>query len=485
MKAPSRRRPRQLGLVVAACVLVAVAVPSAATAAGVIDIDVTGGTAEFLPGDGVANSLTVTSAAGTVTFTDTADIIVTAEPSCTGSGTNTVTCTGPDLTDWEANLGVLDDRLVASGTLVGAVSGDGGSDILTGGSAGEYFSGGEGLDTITGNGGNDTAIDFGVGADTISLGGGSDTLLGLGAGTVANLGPDSDTFQFVAGIAGSGTVEGSTGTDRVEGFPDVQAPLTVHLTAGTIAEKAPPGAPDSIKSFEDVGGTLVGGDSITGTAGANNIRTGFAPGFLIVLGPLVLPNGNDIVNPLEGSDSVDTGDGADSITTVDGYADRVNCGPGADTVAVDQFDTLDACENVTIQQRRAALADLRAPACAFTKASRKSSRKAFLRGYIARFRCDEQVTASSRIVVAAKRRRGEVVLAKTGDVILAERSTQAAPDVPASLSLKPSRRIAKALPRKFTARVVIEARDEFGNRKVLTRNVKVTTPPKKKPRKRR
>ena len=43
----------------------------------------------------------------------------------------------------------------------------------------------------------------------------------------------------------------------------------------------------------------------------------------------------------------------------------------------------------------------------------------------------------------------------------------------AALKLKPSKTLGPRLSKRFTARLVIEARDEFGNRSVLTRTTKV------------
>ena len=109
--------------------------------------------------------------------------------------------------------------------------------------------------------------------------------------------------------------------------------------------------------------------------------------------------------------------------------------------------------------------DRRAPSCSFVKAAKKAKRSSFLKGYSATLRCDERVTLTGQI--------------KAAGVILTERSTASAAGLSKGLKLKPARAARKLLGRRFTARVVIQARDELGNTRTLTRRVKVTTPKRK------
>ena len=79
--------------------------------------------------------------------------------------------------------------------------------------------------------------------------------------------------------------------------------------------------------------------------------------------------------------------------------------------------------------------------------------------------------------------KGGVFTARVGDIVLAEASTAAGTNV----RLKPGRRFAGQLSKKrgIRARLVIEARDQFGNRSVVTKAIKVKRPPKKKRKRRR
>jgi len=57
--------------------------------------------------------------------------------------------------------------------------------------------------------------------------------------------------------------------------------------------------------------------------------------------------GNDRLDGGVGFDVIEGGDGDDTIRAADGYADRIDCGPGADTVTADEADTVADCETVT------------------------------------------------------------------------------------------------------------------------------------------
>ena len=177
------------------------------------------------------------------------------------------------------------------------------------------------------------------------------------------------------------------------------------------------------------------------------------------------PDLADTVDPRCGADIVTTGGGNDTINVLDGFSDRVACGYGTDTVSADQFDVLDGCEQVTVKRIEPALPDTKAPA--------------FFRGYTAKIRCDEKVALFGRILVsgkASKGRKGKVALAKVGDVTLAESTGQAAAGTVASITLKPARWLAPGLRRTFGARLVIDARDEYGNSTSLAQRIRVTAP---------
>jgi Ca2+-binding RTX toxin-like protein len=71
---------------------------------------------------------------------------------------------------------------------------------------------------------------------------------------------------------------------------------------------------------------------VQGGAGSDRIRTGEA---------------NDRISGGGGSDSIDAGVGDDTVSALDGRRDRVSCGDGEDTAAVDSFDMVSGCETMT------------------------------------------------------------------------------------------------------------------------------------------
>jgi Ca2+-binding RTX toxin-like protein len=75
-----------------------------------------------------------------------------------------------------------------------------------------------------------------------------------------------------------------------------------------------------------------GNDDCYGGSGADEIRCG---------------PGNDRVDGGFGEDDLFSGSGNDTISAADGRVDLVNCGPGDDTVYVDELDVVNEdCENV-------------------------------------------------------------------------------------------------------------------------------------------
>lgn len=91
--------------------------------------------------------------------------------------------------------------------------------------------------------------------------------------------------------------------------------------------------------------TLLGGagaDRISGGEAADELSGGEGND-VVAGGP-----GDDVLSGDQGSDGLDGGDGADRIAARDGLADIVACGPGADSVDADTFDSLAAdCESVS------------------------------------------------------------------------------------------------------------------------------------------
>jgi hypothetical protein len=506
-----------------------------------------GSNVRYIDDAGDASTIEVTAAPGQVTISQTNGDTITsiAGNGCPAAVAATITCTDSDISNFELDLGDMDDQATAGGSMGGNMFGNLGVDTLTGSDTntefeslngddgndivntrnagpsllafltGDSASGGDGNDLVTTGNGNDfangdgggfLAIAAGVpvevggdgeptGADVVSTGTGNDSANGgPGDGDRVDLGEGNDSALVSAGDGNGDVTDGGPGVDRLDAFPmccgpEPPANFSIDLTAATVQVSAPPGS-HSIPNFEDVrSGT--GADSVIGTETSNLINTGdttsFGPDSAESDGPVAgdgipgPPDAGDTVDPRGGADQVLTGPGNDSISSVDGSQDRLLCGPDTDTVQADQFDQLVECETVTITQTRPAGADTDAPGCRVARVKRSYSRSAFTKGIAVRVTCDEAATLLLRIV--ATLRGGNNLTAKAGDLVLAERTVSAAANRARGTRLKPAKKLLRRF-RKSTglrARVVVEARDEFGNRSQNVKRLKV----KKAKRKRR
>ena len=77
--------------------------------------------------------------------------------------------------------------------------------------------------------------------------------------------------------------------------------------------------------------------AVAGRGGNDRIRTG--------------PFDDQVVGGF-GADSIDSGAGDDTIKVKDKRRDRVQCGPGHDTVSADAVDLLSGCEGVHTRRAR-------------------------------------------------------------------------------------------------------------------------------------
>jgi hypothetical protein len=195
-----------------------------------------------------------------------------------------------------------------------SVSGGPGDDDLAGGRGNDVLSGDEGADYLSG----------GDGDDVLQGGAGDDSLDG---------GPGADRLRGGAGFDRASHV---TNVDRAK----------VSITLDDVADDGMPGERDDFGAdIEDVDawGTFTGPGfnspraipsvTVTGTAEPNTITT---------------DAGDDRLTGGPGNDRLDAREGDDTIDARDGYADRVSCGEGTDTVLADAFDTFSDCENVQV-----------------------------------------------------------------------------------------------------------------------------------------
>ena len=176
-------------------------------------------------------------------------------------------------------------------------------------------------------------VDGAGGADVIITGPGRDVLLG---------GPGNDTL---AGGIGADTVDGGTGADSAR-YDIERRPVGVTATIrgrgdDGSAEDGPPGARDVLTAMEHLVGTDHA-DRLTGDDDENTLEGGTGDDVLDG-GP-----GTDALLPGRGEDRVLTGAGADVVEARDGRRDRITCGAGAVTAAVDRLDRARGCATVAV-----------------------------------------------------------------------------------------------------------------------------------------
>ncbi len=241
------------------------------------------------------------------------------------------TMTGTDGNDTLVSI----ENAYGSNTGDDTIVGNSGANVLNGFAGNDVVDGGAGSDVLTGGDGTDTAsfasatdgVHADLAAGTASGGSGDDTLLafenlrggafgdvliGDGAGNVIEGFGGNDTL---VGGAGNDTLDGGGGIDSVD-FYDVSGAVTVDLDNGSGNGVASGDGSDTLTSIENVFGSNVGADTITGDSGANTL---FGHG------------GNDAISGEDGADFLDGGAGADSLAGGDG-ADTLQGGSGFDTL---------------------------------------------------------------------------------------------------------------------------------------------------------
>ena len=296
----------------------------------------------------------------------------TSTPTSSGSDTSDYTCTGVSSVVANAASGVaasfsgLGDQYRATPVI----------NPLTvpitenGSSKADNLVGGDGNDTINGNGGNDYNLDGGPGSDTINGDTGNVTIYGdgenygYGYSGAAVPGGDNDVINAGSGDVtiypsnGTNKITGGSGVDQVIYYDQFQipsgtsapasyaaAPVTVDLSGK--ADSGYAGNNSTITGVQDASvQDLVdctqfdpSGSSATCATGNATISGGSQPGILSGGG------GNDTINAGIGGDFIFGGLGNNTVNAVNGYPDRVDCG-GTGTANVDQFDSVYRCTTV-------------------------------------------------------------------------------------------------------------------------------------------
>jgi Ca2+-binding RTX toxin-like protein len=218
-------------------------------------------------------------------------------------------------------------------------------------------------------------------ADNLDGQAGDDYIAGLGGDDTLNGGPDSDSIDGGAGndrVYGGNCEYGDQGLGRYCDNPGQELLLggdgdDLVLANACVAKGCSNDRYISLASTLDGGAgndVVTGGDAndvLTGGAGSDTL-TGLAGNDRIDGGPgddrLDGGGGNDVLRGSGGNDTLDGGDGNDKLTggsgknllmggagndrfvVRDGKRDRVDCGPGKDTVSADKRDVLRHCERV-------------------------------------------------------------------------------------------------------------------------------------------
>ena len=375
---------RSLSFAVAATIAFGALAPAADAATVVIDDDL----ALVVEGaGGHATTFTTSSTATTITVTlsGSAETITSAAPSgCVLDGTTTLVCTAPfgwqdfevkggDLGD-TINLGVSsmseaasggegDDTITSTGTEqseVDDLNGDAGADTITAAGAGDIeANGGDGDDTIE-SGAGDDELRGGLGNDTLKGGAGNDDLIAGDAfpDDLGQVSPDSldggpgDDYLFPGW--GADDVRGGDGDDVVDGrldIPNATAGPFYAKLAVSLDDVANDGA--QAPAGQQTGNWHSGLETVIAGDNDDTIIGNDAPNTLIGwLGSDTITGGGgaDViygdVNPLLFSG--DAQDGGDTINSRDGGPDIVRCSGGSDSVVGDSIDGLDQCESTDL-----------------------------------------------------------------------------------------------------------------------------------------
>ena len=449
---------RAVSIPVALLATAALLAPVSAIAAGSVESAPDGDL--LYRGDAAANAVTITGtpgAPGIVTFAEAGITEGADDANVCGGGAVLVTC----------SLGIGDD-LSADGA-------DGTDNITVEGAIGTAsLTGGTGNDELNGSPSADLSMNAGPGSDRVFGRGGNDgSFLELGDGDLIDLGAGRDFIGIVTGDGSGDTLRGGPGLDTL-GYGSFGGPLSagfrVDLAAGHVSHGGIPGeAPDTLEGFEDAG-TFSSGDAADTLIGTDrsNILAGGGGGDTLVGGAgtdTLLPDhtfltfSSDLIVP-------SASPGADTVRARDGFEDRIDCFDGNDTAVIDQFDPPSTINCEDVQQADVArfAADRAAPNCRRSRLARRKRAKFLKRGVRFTLTCNEEarlhVTASARI--KRFRKRG-VIFSRAGDVILAERRLGFASGA-RRLTLRPVRKVRKALGRRFKVRLRIDAIDRAGNR---------------------
>jgi Ca2+-binding RTX toxin-like protein len=305
---PPRALARLARAALAAAALMAAAFPGAALGG---TVTIAGGTLSFqeTAAAGEVNVVTVTSSPGTIEFREAGPQSIGGPGgSCSQPTPQVVSCNAMGMTGLELHGGNLDDRLTNQTYLPVRAFGDGGQDVLRGGSGSDTLLGADGADGLFGDDGNDTE-DGGPGDDAI----GFDSALGITT-TAQELGndllsggPGNDTLGPGPGppFGDADTIMGGDGFDAVS--------YAARMTPVAVSKDGVP-YDGGVGEGDDVAPDV---ERITGGLASDTLRG--SPG-------------TDVLEGAPGDDTLDALDGDDTLLG-DAGVDTLSAGPGADRLA--------------------------------------------------------------------------------------------------------------------------------------------------------
>jgi Ca2+-binding RTX toxin-like protein len=349
----------------------------------------------------------------------------------------------------------------------------GGTDVVNPGAGFDLVSGDKNNDTLILGGGDDFAfgddlfggfggdragdgadsIDGGDGEDLMAGGGGNDSFAGGAGFDLVDYSFDSD-IPAPGGCAPPPTEFSTCGANIVVSDLD-------GLAAAQARAAGDDGKPDENDTIgadvEDLNGDQ-DDDTLTGN-NVSNVINGF--------------NGNDTITGLAGGDALAGNNGNDTINARDGAAnDRVNGGLGADRCIVDAGDDVTGCENVESAAVPPAVGDRTGPRCTVSRLRARIRRRAFFRRVTFRVRCNEPASLEVAALAQVRRVRGRLITSRVGEFVVAETRLRRRGGT-RTVRLRGSRRYRRALGRRFRVRIRIIAADASGNRRTITRRVRV------------
>lgn len=174
-------------------------------------------------------------------------------------------------------------------------------------------------DTLTGDG-NLNQLDGGAGNDALSGGGGNDILNGDAGNDNLNGGAGDD---WLNGGIGNDTLNGGAGGFDTADYSNATGSVNVNLFTGIATGSL---GNDTLLSIENVNGSFVASNTLTGNASSNQLVGGLSSDTLLGGAgddTLLGFDGDDILNGGAGADSMDGGSGND-IYIVDNIEDIVS-----------------------------------------------------------------------------------------------------------------------------------------------------------------